>query len=276
MRSITKWCATVTDPRRLREMTQTALRQSMAGIPGPVFLELPFDVLTSQVEDSLAPPPLPELPLTMADPAGVERAVALLLSASKPVLFVGSQLWWDDGAAALVKFCELARIPVVMNAMGRGALPSHHPLALNLSRKRAFRQTDLAFIIGTPLDFRVGFGAGISPNAKVIQLDRDPTQLGKNRATDLALAGNARLVLSQLCEALGTDAGAMMRARLLPWVEELRAEEAKQYASLLPYLKSDSRPTNHYRLGAALAEALGAGEGRSIDPEAIVIGDGAM
>src|SRR5262249_15042883 len=130
-------------PRRLREMTQTALRVSMTGIPGPVFLELPFDVLTAQVEGAVEPPPLPPPARTCADPVDIERAVELLSAAHKPVIFAGSQIWWDDAAGPLRALCEAANLPVVMNAMGRGALPASHPLALNHARKRAFRYTDL-------------------------------------------------------------------------------------------------------------------------------------
>src|SRR5262249_22502570 len=80
LRSITKWCASVSDPRRLRDMLQTALRQAMCGIPGRVFLELPFDVLTAQVDANqlIVPPVLPPWPRMQADPAQVEQAAALL------------------------------------------------------------------------------------------------------------------------------------------------------------------------------------------------------
>jgi acetolactate synthase-1/2/3 large subunit len=275
MRSITKWCATATDPRRLRELTQTAIRQAVSGIPGPVFLELPFDLLIHQVDHPIEPPALPRQPRTQADPADIERAVALLRGASKPVLFAGSQIWWDDAAQALQRFCEAAGIPVVMNAMGRGALPASHPLALNLARKRSFRNTDLVVIVGAPLDFRVGFGAGISPAAKIIQIDRDVTHFSKNRHTDVPLSGNAALVLGQLHDALTADGeAARLRDRAAPFRAELHEEERKARGQFISHFKSESRPTNHYRLAAALAEALGATDGKDIDEDVILIGDG--
>jgi acetolactate synthase-1/2/3 large subunit len=277
-RSITKWCATVTEPRRLREYVQTAIRQSMAGTPGPVFLELPFDILTSQVDHNelIMPPPLPVWPRTMADPAQVSAVAALIEQAERPVVFAGSQVYWDGAHAALDRLCRATHMPVVMNGMGRGTLPANHPQTLNHARKKALRGTDLVVLIGTPLDFRIGFGAGINPKARIIQIDRDLTQLGKNRATDLSLGGNAELVLDQLTAALSGDVGQKSRARLAPWLAELRAEEVRQQAQLDAHIQSRGRPINHYQLGTALAQALGAepnGRGTLAD-DVILIGDG--
>jgi acetolactate synthase-1/2/3 large subunit len=276
MRSITKWCATVSDPRRLRELVQTAIRQAMCGVPGPVFLELPFDILMAQVDENelIVPPVLPPWPRMQAAPAQVEQAVALLRAASRPVIFAGSQVYWDDAAGVLDRLGAATQIPVVMNGMGRGVLPADHPQALHLARKKALRMTDLVLVIGTPLDFRLGYGASINPTAKLIQLDRDLTQLGKNRATDLALGGHCDLVLEQLLAAVGS--GSELRDRFAPWLAELRAEEAKQHGQLVAHLPPTGKAINHYQLAAALAEALGAGpqgSGRIAD-DVILIGDG--
>jgi acetolactate synthase-1/2/3 large subunit len=277
-RSITKWCATCTDPRRLREYVQTALRQAVAGTPGPVFLELPFDILMAQVDSNelVVPPPLPVWPRFQADPQQVAMAAALLEKAERPLLFAGSQIYWDGASAALDLLCQTTHVPVVMNGMGRGTLPANHPQALNHARKKALRGTDLVILIGTPLDFRIGFGAGINPKAQIIQIDRDLTQLSKNRATDLALGGHADLVLGQLAAALAGATGQRLRERLSPWLAELRAEERHQQVKLDTHIQSRGRPINHYQLAAALAEALGAkpGGGGTLAEDAILIGDG--
>src|SRR5947207_2011058 len=81
---------------------------------------------------------------------------------------------WDGADAALRSLVQRLNIPVVMNGMGRGALPGSNPHALNLARKHAFRSTDLMIVVGTPLDFRVGYGASIHQGAKIVQIDRDP------------------------------------------------------------------------------------------------------
>src|SRR5262249_55534438 len=136
-------------------------------------------------------PPIPPWPSTPGDPQSIDRAGKLLAASEKPVLFVGSQLWWDDASEALRAFVNRLDVPTVMNGMDRGTLPSTNPRALNLARKPAFCGPDCSVVVGRPLDFRVGYGASINAAAKLIQIDRDPTKIGKNRPVDVALVGDA-------------------------------------------------------------------------------------
>jgi acetolactate synthase-1/2/3 large subunit len=259
LRPITKASFTAADPRRLAEYIRTAFRIASSGVPGPVFVELPFDVLTAQVQDPFFPPAPRPWPRQPGDPAAIEAAARLLGEAKKPIVFAGSQIWWDDAAAALRAFAEKADIPVFMNAMGRGALPADHPLAFGLARKRAFRATDLVFVVGTPLDFRVGYGAAIDAKARIVQIERDPTRVGTNREAHVAVLGDARSILAQLIDAVpATD-----RAE---WVADIRAAETKAQAEIQPHATSNARPINHYRLARAIADA--------VDDDTILIGDG--
>lgn len=259
--AISKASFTASDPKRLAEYVRTAFRIATSGVPGPVFVELPFDVLTAQVQDPYVPPAGIDWPRQPGDPAAVERAARLLDSAHKPILFVGSQVYWDDGAGELRRLAERANVPVFMNAMGRGSLPSDHPLSFGNARKLAFRSTDLVIVVGTPLDFRVGYGAGINQLAKIVQIDRNPLVIGQNRAVEAAILGDARSILSQLADAVSAAPAA--RA---DWVREMRASEEKKTGELMAHAMSDASPINHYRLGRAIAEA--------IDEDTIVIGDG--
>jgi acetolactate synthase-1/2/3 large subunit len=264
LKPITKWATTVTDPKRLPELVQVAIRQATTGIPGPVFLELPFDVLTAQVDNPPELPPLQPQPRAPADRDAIEKAAELLAFAERPVLFVGSQIWWDDADAALRSLVGSLNIPTVMNGMGRGTLPGSNPHALNLARKHAFRSCDLLIVVGTPLDFRVGYGAGITQASKIVQIDRDPTVIGRNRPADVAIVGDARSALAQL-EAAAVRMGARPE-RYAPWAAQLRAAEDKQRAELAGFEKSDARPCNHYRFARAIADV--------IDEDTIVVGDG--
>ncbi len=261
---ITKASFTASDPRRLAEYIRTGFRIATSGVPGPVFIELPFDVLTAQVSDPQFPAPPRPWPAQPGDPDAIARAVALLATAERPMLFAGSQVYWDGAWAELVAFAEKAGIPVFTNAMGRGCIDSRHPLAFAQARKNAFRGTDLAIVVGTPLDFRVGYGAGINAKAKLIQIERDPTKLGQNRDAEVGLLGDARSILGQLAAAAPKliDGG----GKTQPWIDELRAAEGKAMDKLATHAASDARPINHYRLARAIAEA--------IDDDTIVIGDG--
>ncbi|HVV83734.1 MAG TPA: thiamine pyrophosphate-binding protein [Kofleriaceae bacterium] len=258
---ITKASFTASDPKRLAEYIRTGFRIATSGVPGPVFIELPFDVLTAQVSDPQFPAPPRPWPAQPGDPAAIEQAAALLAAAERPMLFAGSQVYWDGASLELVALAERAGVPVFTNAMGRGCIDSRHPLAFSQARKQAFRGTDLAIVVGTPLDFRVGYGAGINAKARLVQIDRDPTKLGQNRDAEVGLLGDARSILGQLAAA--ASAGG---ERTKVWVDELRAAETKAHDKLQTYAQSDARPINHYRLARAIAEA--------IDDDTIVIGDG--
>ncbi len=258
---ITKASFTASDPRRLAEYVRTAFRIATSGVPGPVFVEVPFDVLTQQVTDPpfpAAPRPWPRQP---GAPDAIARAAVLIDGAQKPMIFAGSQVYWDDGAAPLRALAERAGIPVFLNAMGRGALPSDHPLSMQHARKNAFRGADVAIVVGTPLDFRVGYGSGINAAAKIIQIDRDPTKIAQNRDAEVAVLGDARSILGQLAAAVSPSG-----SRTNAWVAELREAEGKQEARFATWAQSDAQPINHYRLGRAIHEA--------IDEDTIVIGDG--
>jgi acetolactate synthase-1/2/3 large subunit len=259
LRPITKASFTAADPRRLAEYIRTAFRIATSGVPGPVFVELPFDVLCAQVQDPYFPAAAKPWPRQPGDPAAIEAAAEILRGARKPVVFAGSQIWWDDAADALRQLAEKAQLPVLTNAMGRGALPPDHPLAFSQARKKAFRAADAVLVVGTPLDFRVGYGAAIDARAKIIQIDRDPMRIGQNREAHVAILGDARSILGQLADAAAPldTAG---------WVEELRAAERKAHAEIATHATSNARPINHYRLAQAIADA--------IDPDTILIGDG--
>src|SRR5262249_8573690 len=156
-----------------------------------------------------------------------------------PIVFAGSQIWWDDAADALRAFAERTGIPVFTNAMGRGALAPDHPLGFSLARKKAFRGTDLVVVVGTPLDFRVGYGAAINGPARIIQIERDATKVSQNRDAEVALLGDARSILGQLADAAAAR-------KHTDWVAGLRKDEDKAAAEIAVHAASDARPTNHY------------------------------
>jgi acetolactate synthase-1/2/3 large subunit len=260
MRPVTKWAMTATDPRRLGEYVAMAFRAALSAPMGPVFLELPFDVLLAQVADPEPPPGPAPRPRAPGDPAAVADAAARLARARRPVVFAGSQLWWDDGAAALRALVERAHVPTLTNGMARGALGPAHPQAFSAARKAALERADLVVLAGVPLDFRLDYGRGIAKEAAIVQIERDEGDFGRNRRVDVAVAGDAASVLAQLAAALpaGVDHGA--------WTRELRLEETRRRERQAEWERDDRQPMNHYRFGRAVAEA--------VDDDTIVIGDG--
>lgn len=243
-------------PERLFE----AFHLALSGRPGPVFVELPFDILFNAVD---APQQMPERVTVepIAPEVGdVQRMFELLREAKKPVLIAGTQVYWDQAHEALQALTEQTAIPVYTNGAGRGTLPMDHPHCLKASRSAALRQADVVLLIGTPLDFRLKYGRdGWNPDGKLIQVENDPGELNHNRTADVAMIADSRLVLEALAEGL-------QGIRFDSWLNELSAAEAKKSAKQKEWEALDDVPVNHFRFAAAVNDF--------IDEDTIVVGDG--
>src|SRR5712692_8419017 len=266
LRPITKGAWTVSETRQIPEVLTTAIRHALTGRPGPVFVEIPADLLMTVVEDRLAPIPTdyvhrrPVAP----DAESVQRLAELLGRAAHPVVMAGSGVYWDDAAKDLQSFTERAGVPVFMNGAGRGCLPSDHPNAFAQSRGFALGQADFVLVLGTPLDFRLGYGRppSFAENAQVAMVDCDPVELGRNRPLALGLTSHIGLTLRQLQDALPQG----LASRFEAWREAVKKKEADGQARLMVERRSDSVPISHYRLGHEIAAV--------VDATTTVVGDG--
>jgi len=245
---ITKWSDRIPSPDRVPTYLAKAFRTMLTGRPGPVFLEVPWDVLSNGVEESEAR--LPVSYRTRArqpgDPAFVDRAGELLSASARPVIVAGSSIHWDDAAAPLAAFAERLGAPVYLNGAGRGCLPADHPHFFSQTRKDALGEADVVVIAGTPLDFRLGYGAGIAETAKIVQIDSDGAEIGRNRAVDVGIVGDSRSVLEQLAAAIAK------RRRGDGWLRDLRGREQEKAARQAAYERSDQVPIHHFRLAREL------------------------
>jgi acetolactate synthase-1/2/3 large subunit len=246
---ITKWADRVPSPDLIPSFLAKAFRVARAGRPGPVFLELPWDVLSNGADEALAE--AQTLYRTDArspgDPAKLEAALALLAHAERPVAIAGSSVWREDGVAALNAFASRAGVPTFLNGMGRGCLPRDHPAFFDLARKDALAGADVVLVVGTPLDFRLGYGTEptFAAGAKVIQVDVDPTEIGRNRPIDVGIVGDARSVLEAL-------AAGWRGAVPAEWPRHLREKEASRREKQRAFEESDQRPIHHFRLARAI------------------------
>src|SRR5215813_13167025 len=266
LRPITKGSWTVSETRQIPEVLTTAIRTALTGRPGPVFVEIPVDLLMTMVEDRLAPIPSGYVHRRAAAPdaESVEALAHLLAGAERPVVMAGSGVYWDDAAADLAAFAEATGAPVFMNGAGRGCLPSRHPLAFSQARGFALGQADVVLVLGAPLDFRLGYGRPptFAGDVNVAMIDADPSELGRNRALALGAVGDIDVVLRQLLDALPKG----LAERIRPWREAVSAREAEGRRGLAGLAEADDVPISHYRLAAEIA--------RVVTPETIVVGDG--
>ena len=249
MRSITKWSATVPETRRIPDFLAMAFRRATTGVPGPVFLELPLDVLMNMENDATLswPEHYRTRRVAAPDPAGVEAAAALLSGAERPMAIVGTQWFFSPYRDAIDAFLDAWDLPCFLNGGARGALRPDDPRFFRLSRARALGQADVVVVFGTPWDFRLGYGQGC-PQASVIQVDLDPDVIGHNRGATVGLHADTGLAMLQLSEA-GRRSGA-------DWLTVVRSFEQKARDKMVAEMASDAVPVNPLRFSAELAAAI--------------------
>ena len=255
---ITKWADRVPSPDLVPSFLAKAFRVARAGRPGPVFLELPWDVLSNGADEALAD--AQSLYRTDArqpgDPAKLDQAIALLSRAERPVIMAGSSVFRDDAVEALGRLATRSGIPVFLNGMGRGCLPREHPAFFELSRKDALAAADVVLVVGTPLDFRLGYGTEptFAAGARVVQVDVEAAEIGRNRPIDVGIVGDSRSVLAALADG--------WRGAVPPeWPRLLHEKEAARRERQREHEESDARPIHHFRLAKALdAVAARAGD----------------
>lgn len=260
---ITKWSDRVPSAELIPAYFAKAFRVMMSGRPGPVFLEIAWDVLLQQVNNPVLPDAYRTDAQIAGDPNYVARAVELLGRAERPAIIAGSSVWWDDAATVLGELARHAQIPVFLNGAGRGCLAPDHPLFFQHTRKAALSQADVVLVVGTPLDFRLGYGDAFRKDAKVIQIDVDPTEIGRNRAVEVGISGSSRLVLAQIFGGLGTMPDRQS------YLRDLREKEQQKALRLAVAEGCDDVPIHHSRLAKELSDVANEG-----DAEPIFVADG--
>src|SRR5499427_2059938 len=248
MKPITRWSDRAYDARRIPELVASAFRQAFAAQPGPVYLDMPGDVLYRDVDPSdvrwVEPDIARQRPL--GDPQLVDRAIALLEKAERPVLIAGSGILWSAAAGELQAWVERSRMPFWTTPQGRGVIPEDHPLCFLNARATAFGAADLVFVIGTRLNYVIDFGRPprIAAEARMIQIDLDPAELGRTRHVDVGIAGDARAVLTQLLNAVD----GLLAGRYDLWVAYLADVNEEKRLDAERAMSTDQLPIHPLRL----------------------------
>lgn len=254
--SITKSAGTVTDPARAGLDVFEAVRTAVTPHRGPTFLDFPLDVFGPSSGEVPAPEECDGRGAAPDDEA-VARLAALIADAERPAFVVGSDVYWDGAWAELRAAVEHLRVPCFFNGLGRGTLPADHELAFLRTRGLLKQGADLVVVLGTPLDFRLGFGSfGSAQVAHVVDAD-------SQRAPHVevpTVVGDHRLTLGALAEYSG------QRRDHEDWIAELRAAESAAAAAEVPLLGADSDPIKPSRIYGELR--------RRLERDAVVICDG--
>lgn len=267
LKPVTKFSEQVKRVERIPEYVAIAFRHATSGVPGPVYLEIPIDIVGGSTDEANVKYPASYRTDARAygDPEYIRQVVDILHNAERPMVLAGSDVWWNDASEELRQFVETIDAPVFLNAMGRGSIPSDHPNLGSLGRRYGLVKSDAVILIGTPIDFRLGYGADtmFPQNPKLVEIMMDAGKIGQNRDIDVGVVGDSKAVLQQIMDGL-QDTGYKSPGK--GWVEEVITEDQSLKAADEPMLNSDQSPIHPMRLMKELRDTL--------DSDATVIGDG--
>ncbi|MFZ2630203.1 MAG: thiamine pyrophosphate-binding protein [Desulfosalsimonadaceae bacterium] len=255
VKPVTKWCATCYDIKRIPEYLSIAFRQATMGRPGPVFLELPPDILFVSTDEKAVTMPVRKIHKTtiQPDPSELDAAARIINSAKQPLFIGGSGVRMSGNGDAMKQFIEKTGFPFALLNNGRGALPDNHPLCINdggfTGIMTGAPQADVIVAAGIRFNW-VMQATKLFPDAKVVRIDIEPHELDRNRASTVGLAGDCGAVLSQLLPKVEKrDHG--------EWVTKLRNAYAAFLITEQEQRKNPSDPIHPNRLVAKIMEVFG-------------------
>ena len=259
---ITKHNYLVRDANELLEVIPAAFRLAMSGRPGPVLVDVPKDVQTQMVSFDEWPAVATRAPTPPLDLAAIERAARMINEAEQPVLYLGGGVIHSGASHQAVTLAEQAGLPTTMTLMALGAMPIDHPLSIGMLGMHGARYTnyilqeaDLLVCVGARFDDRaIGKAAQFCPNAKIVHIDIDPSELDKIKTAHVGITGDVLEVLEQLLPQVAVK----LRKRWLAHVDGLK----RRFPLDMPGVDD---PRSHYGIVHAVADAL--------DDEAIITTD---
>ncbi len=263
--NLTKLAGTVSDVAHIAERIDEAF--TVAGQPhrGPTFLDVPMDQLFSRTTTRL--PAAPVRVRQEPDGDALARIVTLLGESRRPVLVLGGDVWSDGAEEAALRLVDSAGLPVVTNGMGRGVIPRGHARLATRARSVAFGRCDLAVVVGTPLDFRLGYGSfggkEGAPPAAVVHVADSKGQLSQHASLAASSHGDLTLVLDALRAGFEQQP---RRPDWSAWTELLRNTATATAERDLAMLAADVDPIHPARIYGELTPRL--------SDDAVVIGDG--
>ncbi len=273
--TVRAYCKRVFQPTR-GEMVPLAVRLAwktmVTGRPGPVVLDVPFDVFREAAAEETPKPEEWSANISCrcgADPEGVTKAVDMLLSAERPVILIGQGVKYGGAAADLKALAEKLDIPVAWSASGTGGIDSSHPLALGLVARNgpyqanhAARQADVLLALGVRFDDRTssswlpGYSFTIPPT-RLIHVDIDPDEIGRNYPVALGLMADVRTFLRQILGELDARKGAGAKAAArAKWLDTIAGYRKEWEAFIAPGFVDDGSPINPQRAACEIDAAL--------------------
>ncbi len=233
LRPVSKAVMRVARADRAVELTRHAARTALSGRRGPVFLEVPRDILSHPCEYQDIPPSQYRPEYTPgADPQGVARAVAMMREAKRPLILAGSGIKWSRGSKELMDFAETLGVPVITSNANKDLVPNDHPLFFgqlgprgSALAKELAQEADTIFALGTRLGFTTGFfnNAYVNADARLIHCDIDAQEIGRIYPVALGIVGDARHVANACAQEARKQQALHDLAEWSTWAKERRA-----------------------------------------------------
>lgn len=243
-------------PERVYEYVDMAYRAATSGRPGPVYLELPVDILNKKVHEEQCRRPHTTIDSHPVDLLKAQKIVEMMEEAQRPVIIAGSGTWYAGASEELIRFIETTGAPVLTSTLGRGTVPDTHPLCFESSlairpgaAASANMGADLVILLGTRVSLYYLFGDIFKRDAKVIHIDIEAEEIGRNRTIDLPVVSDINEIL-KVCNGIVDERGIAPRLqeRFRDWVATLQKEEETAKAQSLPNWTSDNIPIHPMRL----------------------------
>lgn len=261
---------------RIPEFFDLAYRHAISGRPGPVYLELPVDVLNSPVDAGKVKKVCTSCSESRpVDLQGAARIVEMIKAAKKPLVIAGSGAWYAGASDELVRFVENTGIPALTSSQGRGTIPDTHPLCFESSLAirpgaalLANMTADLVVFLGSRMNLYYIFGDVFSQSARLVQVDLEPEEIGRNRSIDLAVVSDVKALLAE-CNRLVEEQGisSALKESFTGWVESLVTAEKDSKAQTQPLWESGAVPIHALRAAREIDAFLDR-------PDDIVVSDG--
>ncbi len=269
---VTKWARTVFDTKRIPEYVTVAYKKAISGRPGPVYLGMPYEVLYESCDENQTDRYNTELPIYKSEAASeaVAETIEALRAAKRPVAIAGSGAWYSSADGELLRFAELVAMPIFTLNFGRGILSDDHPLCFGAGSpsapngfKKITSEADLILLLGIRLSMYIGWGRTFNPEAKVVQVDIEPGEIGRNRPADLGVVSDVGKFLSQVTNYLESRS---IQLDFSKWVEVARGWRAEDWKKTEELRNSDKTPIHALRV---IKEVEGA-----IDADGMLVIDG--
>jgi 2-hydroxyacyl-CoA lyase 1 len=248
-RPYVKYAAGVDRVERIPYFVEQAVRISMYGRPGPVYLDLPGDIIGGKCDDEAAPqrPRVPDPPRMLADPDAVERAVDALKSAERPLVIVGKGCAYARAEDEVREFIESTQLPFLATPMGKGVMPDDHPLSVGAARSFVLQNADVVLLMGARLNWILHFGLPprFNPDVRVLQMDIAAEEIGTNVPAEVALVGDAKAVTAQVNGVLRERPWQFGAENT--WRTGIQKKIEENQAATQPMFEDDSVPMNYYR-----------------------------